>query len=655
MSLRSPASAPLPTALNWGDVVVPADAEAPAGVGPTAAPARASLAQRAALGLGARAVRALTSARRRAGAYPARSETLAPLGAEPTGPAARRIHVREKRKLSDRLRELFVYSPALGRTVGVRVLLPGVPSEQAPALYLFHGGGDDFRSWTDLGNAEALTAHSPHLVVMPDAGAASYSRHALDDGSILDWPAFHTIELPALIAELHSVRAGPRGRLLAGLSMGGYGAMKYAAWAPGSCRAAAAFSSPLDPLAAPPLFQIVALREGARAHSLFGPVRTSRQRWEDNSPLALAAGLRGTDLWFTAGSGRPDPDDPAAAAGPDRLEAAVSALGERFHARLDELRIDHAWHPRPAGAHSWHAWQRELHRWLGHLAELERSHRPGRLDDHHRGGEPDQFGGLGRLAPDDGGGLVQLAPGPGDELGSLGARGRGDSFDCGEGLPRGSGLARGDGPERGDGIGRGTGTGCATGRRGTGERAGATGRAAEPSADGAALTGAAVPAASCSEPAPARVPRASLATAAGPASPPAQVAGTAGERTAVRTAEPVFASDGWYVALSRWRGQETVFTAGRDGFALTGAGTFRVRTPALYRPGALYLCEVASPLGGSAFSVRADAHGRLDLTGRLGAALHDPIVPGPRTRHFRTWGQEALTQVRIVAAPTALA
>lgn len=465
------------------------------------------------MSLGARAVRALTAARRRAGEFPARNQTLSFLGPEPTGEAAAHIHVREKRKLSARLRELFVYSPALGRTVGVRVLLPGLPSESATALYLFHGGGDDFRSWTDLGAAEELTADCPYLVVMPDAGAASYSRHRIDATTDLDWPGFHTRELPTLIADLYSIKPE---RIAAGLSMGGYGAMKYAAWQPDAYRAAAAFSSPLDPLAAPPLFEIIALREGGAAKSLFGDLKRDRGEWLANSPLALAPNLAGTDLWFAAGSGLPDPDDDEASA--DTLEAIVHNHGGRFHQRLSDLGIVHGWQPRDTGGHSWDAWQRELRAWLEHMAVVD------------------------------------------------GAAG------------------------------------------GTSAPEGATRVSANADvADGAPFT--------------------------------------------YLTGNPVFEVHGWRVEISRRRAQLLSFAnVTPDGFELTGAGTFRVRTPALYHPGQQYDVAISSPLADNAYTVRADADGRLELTGRMAGALHDPIVPGKRTRHFRTWGQDSITRVSIAHA-----
>lgn len=465
------------------------------------------------LSVGSRAVRALAVLRSRSGAFPGNDQSTAFLGPEPTGTAARTFHVRDKRKLTNRLREFFVYSPALGRTVGVRVLLPGRPSESAPVLWLLHGSGDDFRSWTDFGDAEALTHDSPHLVVMPDAGAASYSRHTLrgsrDTGrgtlvdshdEVLDWPAFHLTELPAFIADAFSVRPDRVDSAIAGLSMGGYGAMKYAASHPDRFSAAAAFSSPLDPVSAVPLFDIIALREGGTMKSLFGDPKQNRAQWEANSPVSLAANLRHTDLWFSAGSGTPDPDADDAV---DLLETEVAAHGARFHAALESHGIPHVWHPRPTGVHSWGLWRRELADWLEHVEAS-----PAAVDDPYADG---------------------------------------DSFDF-------------------------------------------------------------------------------------------------------TTGSPAFSVHGWDVALSRRRAQLTTFTeVSGQGFSLTGSGTFRVTTAALFHPGELYRVTVSSPLTDTSYTLRAAADGRLEITGRMAGAMHDPIVPGRRTRHFRTFGSDAVTSVAIAA------
>ena len=457
------------------------------------------------IAMGARAIRTLTAARSQRGRYPARDQTTSFLGPEPHGKDARTWHIRDKRKLSPRLREFFLYSPALGRTVGVRVLLPGIPAEVSPVIHLFHGGGDDFRSWTDFGSAEELTLDSPYLLVMPDGGAGTYSRLAVGS-EVHDWPRFHTEEIPAFLKANFSVDWAPGSQLLAGLSMGGYGAMKYAAWHPDRYGSAAAFSSPLDPLSTVPAFDIIAMREGARSLSLFGDPGQDRSEWLANSPYALAENLRGLDLWFSAGSGSLE-----GAKDRDLLETMISSQGERFSARLNALGIRHSWFPRTSGLHNWTSWERELGAWLKTLAK--------RRD-------------------------------------------------------------------------------YASSDRGHTDRV----------ADGGEFT--------------------------------------------FLTGHALFDIHGWRVEISRRRAQVVRFDAvSAAGFSLSGTGSFRVRTPGLFDPGRRYDISVSGPSGDNAYQQKADKKGRLTFTGRLAAAMHDPIIPGKRTAHFATLGQDEVTTVRIASAP----
>ncbi|MDN5805966.1 MAG: esterase family protein [Brevibacterium sp.] len=476
--------------------------------------------------VGARAIRSLTVARSHRGRFPALDQNSSFLGPEPRGKDARKWHIRDKRKLSNRLREFFVYSPALGRTVGVRVLLPGFPQEVSPVIHLYHGGGDDFRSWTDFGSAEELTLDSPYLVVMPDAGAGTYSRVAVGS-EVRDWPTFHTKEVPEFLHKNFSVDFAPENQLLAGLSMGGYGAMKYAAWHPDRYSWAAAFSSPLDPLSAVPAFDVIAMREGAKSMTLFGDPATDRSEWIANSPYGLAENLRGVNLWLSAGSGSLDESKDR-----DLLETMVNQQGERFSARLNALDIRHSWFPRTTGLHNWTSWERELGAWLKTL----RRDRDYASSDHHS---------LERR----GGGLDSR---------------RGDSVDPRRGGPR--------------------------------------------VADGGEFS--------------------------------------------YLTGHALFAIHGWRVEISRRRAQIVRFgSVSAAGFSLTGTGSFRVRTPGLYEPGRRYDISVVGPTGTNDYPQRADKKGRLTLTGRLAAAMHDPIIPGKRTQHFTTAGQSEVMRVHIASAP----
>ena len=473
------------------------------------------------LAVGARAIRSLTAARSYRGRFPARDQNSSFLGSEPRGKEARKWHIRDKRKLSNRLREFFIYSPALGRTVGVRVLLPGIPQEVSPVIHLYHGGGDDFRSWTDFGSAEELTRNSPYLVVMPDGGAGTYSRVAVGP-EVHDWPTFHTVEIPEFLRKNFSVGFAPESQFLAGLSMGGYGAMKYAAWHPDRFGAAAAFSSPLDPLSAVPAFDIIALREGAKSMTLFGDPVTDRSEWIANSPYGLAENLRGLQLWFSAGSGSLEESKDR-----DLLETMVNQQGERFSARLNELHIRHSWFPRTSGLHNWTSWERELGSWL---KTLERKRNYGSSD-------------------------------------------------------------------------RQTAESSVTRDQHNHQRRGGPGVA-----DGGEFS--------------------------------------------YLSGHALFEIHGWRVEISRRRAQIVRFgSVSAAGFSLTGTGSFRVRTPGLFEPGRQYDISVLGPTGDNAYQQRADKKGRLTFTGRLAAAMHDPIIPGKRTQHFSTLGQEEITTVRIASAP----
>src|SRR5262245_26103941 len=55
----------------------------------------------------------------------------------------------------------------------VRVLLPAGYAEaraRYAVLYLLHGAGDTYRTWTDNTDVQAFSEGSPLIIVMPDGG-----------------------------------------------------------------------------------------------------------------------------------------------------------------------------------------------------------------------------------------------------------------------------------------------------------------------------------------------------------------------------------------------------------------------------------------------------------------------------------------------------
>ena len=111
-----------------------------------------------------------------AGGGAADSQTAAKSSSTLAG--ARAITVVARQRPSARLEEWTLRTPALREPTRVRVLLPvGYGSDRRrryPVLYLLHGADSDYRAWTRDGDAEAITARTPMIVVMPDGGAMGW-------------------------------------------------------------------------------------------------------------------------------------------------------------------------------------------------------------------------------------------------------------------------------------------------------------------------------------------------------------------------------------------------------------------------------------------------------------------------------------------------
>jgi S-formylglutathione hydrolase FrmB len=274
------------------------------------------------------------------------------------------------KQLDPRLVELTLRTPALSSDTHVRVLLPtGYDASgrtRYPVLYLLHGAIDDYKSWTDKGDAEAITKGVPLIVVMPDAGQYGNYTNWYNDGAFgqPEWEKFHIGQLVPWIDAHYPTIAKRSGRATAGLSMGGGGAMSYAARHPDMFVSASAFSGAVDTNSpgVQPVTQASGLSDGSHTPgAIYGLRSTDEVRWREHNPWDLAPNLKGLALTLRTGNGAPG--GPGGDSG-DPVEAEVHNESLNMHNRLAALRIPHVWDDYGAGGHQWYYWQRDLRQTL---------------------------------------------------------------------------------------------------------------------------------------------------------------------------------------------------------------------------------------------------------------------------------------------------
>ncbi len=247
----------------------------------------------------------------------------------------------------------------------VRLILPDgydASRKRYPVLLLLHGAGDTYAGWTDNTDVEAFTADLDLIVVMPDSGHDANAGFYTDwqDGS-RQWETFHTHVLRQWVDRHYRTLRGRRHRAVAGLSMGGFGAMSYAARHVQSFGAAASFSGALDTLYPNPANPIVK-QLGIVAPGIWGDPVADAKIWKAHNPTDLAPQLRKTALFLATGDGTRggplgDVDDPLAYG----IEAVVAIMTSDFAAALDAAGIPYTKDFYGPGYHGWVYWERELH------------------------------------------------------------------------------------------------------------------------------------------------------------------------------------------------------------------------------------------------------------------------------------------------------
>jgi len=230
------------------------------------------------------------------------------------------------------------------------------PARQYPVLYFLHGLGDNEQTliksggWNLVEDLRQQHKIGDFLIVAPEGRDTFYINSA--DGRVR-YSDFFLTEFMPYIEHKYSIQRSRRTRGISGVSMGGYGALRFAFAHPELFGSVSAESAALF---------VWQGAEGARLQKQLGQVLggvfgnpVNRVHWKENDPIALArknqARIRGMLIYLNCGRN----DDYG-------FETGAEAL----HKELDAERVPHEFHLYP-GNHG-------AAYFLAHLDELMKFH-----------------------------------------------------------------------------------------------------------------------------------------------------------------------------------------------------------------------------------------------------------------------------------------
>ncbi len=261
-----------------------------------------------------------------------------------------------------RIRHLEFYSSSVNDTMKVVVLLPShyEAARSYPVLYLLHGYGGDQNDWTDNTNLVRYTRSLGLIIVMPEAKNSWYVNSRADTQA--RYEDYIMDDLPRFI-EAH-FRIDKRREAIAGLSMGGYGALMLALRYPhrflfaGDLSGAITIPEIIDSVEDDPHF---VMSEGQRA-ILPNIIRTfgktdKRFREEHNVFYLLAHDTASSIPYIFMAAG---------------IQDQFTAFLPTDHHFIDSLRtrgVRYEYHEAP-GRHDWMFWNKEVRPMLRRMAEV---------------------------------------------------------------------------------------------------------------------------------------------------------------------------------------------------------------------------------------------------------------------------------------------
>ncbi|MDO7877706.1 alpha/beta hydrolase family protein [Hymenobacter sp. ASUV-10] len=247
---------------------------------------------------------------------------------------------------------LAVPSAAMNKTYRAAVVLPtSYPKNKKaryPVLYLLHGAWGHFDNWLkqtpDKQTVHRLADQYNLIIVCPEGETFGfYLDSPVNPGSQFETHILKEV-LP-LVDKTYRTVADKKGRVIAGLSMGGHGALYLSARHPELFAAAGSMSGALDLRS---LTRNVSAAEKANREKLWAPVLGAEtehpERFTANSVMSMLEKIGQNQLPIIIDCG---------------VDDFLIDINREVHRRLVYQHIPHDYTERP-GAHTWDYWQNAL-------------------------------------------------------------------------------------------------------------------------------------------------------------------------------------------------------------------------------------------------------------------------------------------------------
>ena len=259
--------------------------------------------------------------------------------------------------------QVNLFSVTLGMPVDVNVFIPTPNSDEVlnnkdsayftqgvrfQVLYLLHGAYGDQTDWFRLTSIEKYATAHKLAVVMPGA-ANSFYQDMFRGGAYL---TFLTQELPDFVEKYFPVSRRREDNFTAGLSMGGYGALKAAMTRPDRFSACASLSGAID---------LEEIYRETKDGAIDGPFR-----WYDIFANPETIPGSGADLFAMIEKLKKEGAQIPRIYQTVGTEDFIYPANRKAKERLEELGLDYTYEEYP-GIHDWDFWDihiQDVLRWL---------------------------------------------------------------------------------------------------------------------------------------------------------------------------------------------------------------------------------------------------------------------------------------------------